>query len=158
VSLEYASRRTQRAASLISEIAAGSAKKGKDGKVTIDIDLMGPQDEGNFGPAELILAITDDEIPEKDQKKKDLTPEEMFADRIETLIVVLDDKDKKNASTFVGKNYIPFMQEMKKLGYVKPLAYLVLTSNGNDKALKWIGDNELLTKQFLDWSKRYAMR
>ena len=158
ISLEYASQRTQRASTLISQIASGSTKKGKDGGVTIDLDLLGPSDEGSFGPAELVLAITDDEIPAKDPKKKDLTPEELFADRIETVTVMLDDKEKKNASTFVGKNYIPFMLELKKLGYVKPLAYLILTSNGNPNALKWIGENEAYVKQFLDWSKNYAAK
>jgi tetratricopeptide (TPR) repeat protein len=158
ISLEYATPRTQRAAAIINQIAGSSTQKNAKGGITINLDLAAPTDEGDFGVAELLLAITDSEIDTKDSKKIKLSPQEAFAERIDSFIGMLDDKEKKNSKTFVGINYFPFMREMKTRGYVKPFAYLVLTSAGDPDALKWIGENDAKMFEFVGWAKNYRMQ
>jgi len=86
-----------------------------------------------------------------------MTAEEKFADRIDSFIGLLDTKDKKNINTFSAKAYFPFMQEMKRLGYVKPFAYLVLYHTGNAAAQEWIKNNETKMREYIGWAKAYKL-
>jgi hypothetical protein len=57
-----------------------------------------------------------------DTKTKDMTAEEKFVERLDSVIGYLDGKDKNLKSTFSAKAYFPFVSEMRRLGFVKPLA------------------------------------
>jgi len=157
ISLEFNSSRTRTAAALINEVMGKtSAKKEADDKITINLDFGAPTDEGDFGPAELVLAMGDALNKSGEAKTKNLTDEEKFAEQLELLISFLDAKDKKLKGTFSAANYFHFMTEMKRLGYVKPFAYLVLFQNGNSEALSWLKANEPKIREFLTWSKGYS--
>lgn len=157
VSLEFNSQRAQRAAALIQEIVKDNSARAADGKVTINLDLSAPSDEGDFGALDLLLSVSDAAAEKKGEtsSQKSLTAEEKFAGKIETLIGFLETGDKKNQSTFVGKNYFPFMLELKKRGYAKHFAYLVLFQSGNASAEKWLNDNNQKTIEFINWAKSY---
>ncbi len=157
LALEYNTARSKAAAGIIERATFGNSSKGADGKITINLDLSAPTDEGDFGVIDLMSAMTGDAIPDKDDKKKNMTPEERFADHLGMIIDFLDPKDKKNKNTFVAKNYFPFMLEMKAKGYVKPFAYLVLFSNGNQAALKWIDENNETMINMVNWAKTYQL-
>jgi tetratricopeptide (TPR) repeat protein len=156
VSLEFNSNRTPQAASIFTQIMGKtSAKKESDEKIVINLDFGAPTDEGDFGAAELILAMTD-ALDKSEDKTKIVTEEEKFAGRIESLISFLDSKDKKLKGTFSSVHYFPFMLEMKRLGYVKPFSYIVLLKTGNSNALAWLRENETKTREFLEWAKNYS--
>jgi tetratricopeptide (TPR) repeat protein len=156
VSLEFNSNRTPQAASIFTQIMGKtSAKKESDEKIVINLDFGAPTDEGDFGAAELILAMTD-ALDKSEDKTKIVTEEEKFAGRIESLISFLDAKDKKLKGTFSSVHYFPFMLEMKRLGYVKPFSYIVLLKTGNSNALAWLRENETKTREFLEWAKNYS--
>ena len=157
IALEFNTTRTKIAAGIIAKVTSGSSQKGADGKITISLDFLAPTDEGEFGAMELLSAITEEAIPDKDDKKKNMTPEERFVDRLEMMIGFLDPKDKKNKNTFVAKNYFPFMLEMKAKGHLKPFAYLVLRSNGNEAALKWISENNEAMINMVNWARSYQL-
>ena len=59
-------------------------------------------------------------------------------------------------STFVGKNYVPFIVDLKKNGHVQALAYLILYNSGNNLARKWLQVNDTKLKDFLQWGKAYT--
>jgi predicted ABC-type ATPase len=90
----------------------------------------------------------------KEEKDKNKSENEIFADAVDTLISLLAE-DKKLQSTFVGKTYVPFMVEMKKKGFSKTFAYLVLQQSGNKEALKWLVENEQQSINFIKWAKSY---
>ena len=156
ITLDFTSQRSKRAAAIINQIANAPAQQGTDGKITINLDISAPTDEGEFGPIELILAAND-QITEKegDDAKKNLTAEERFADRIDTVISLLDVNDKKNSKTFVAINYFPFLQEMKAKGYVKPFAYVVSYVSGSANAEEWVNANGARVREMLAWAKAY---
>jgi predicted ABC-type ATPase len=93
----------------------------------------------------------------KSEKDKDKTENEIFAEAVDTVISLLEE-DKKLKSTFVGKTYIPYMVEMKKQGFSKTFAYLVLQQNGNKEALKWLVENEQQNVKFINWARSYQLK
>jgi tetratricopeptide (TPR) repeat protein len=153
---ENFSQRTQRASLIFRDVLTGGARKGKEpNSITIFIDTDEPKDEGDFSGLSMILGLLSagSDISEEN---KNLTEEEKFVEKVESFIGFLTEDTKKTKSTFVGKNYIPFMLEMKRRGYVKPFAYLVLTNAGNENAAKWVAtDNPKLVIEFMNWAKGF---
>lgn len=150
LTLEINTPRSQRAAAIFLDVLK-SAEKNEKGSINIFLDLNAPKDEGDFGALDLILGTLTTVTSEKNKNKSKL---EIFADAVDTLISILGE-DKKLSTTFVGKTYIPFVSEMKKRGYVKHFAYLILQQNGNTEAEKWLIDEGQKTIDFLNWAKSY---
>lgn len=134
-----------------------AAQNASDGKIIINFDMGAPTDEGDFGAAELVLAMVDAINKSDDPKTQFKTPGDKFADRIESLIGLLDTKDKKNKETFSAKAYFPFMQEMKQRGYVRPFAYLVLLHTGDGLAQEWVRSNESQVREYIEWARAYKL-
>lgn len=153
LSLEFNTQRSQIAARLIKDVLKPAQKDEKTGNINIFINMDAPKDEGDFGMFELFLG-TLTTIKGKDDEKK--TENEMFVDAVGTIIaLVADSKDLK--STFIGKNYVPFVVEMKKRGFAEVLGYIVLYHSGNESALTWLNANEAKLKEFVAWSKAYSL-
>ena len=156
MSTENFSQRTRRASVIFQDVLNGGAKKENDpNTITILVDPEEKKDEGDFSGLSMILGFMNatDEISEKN---KNLSDEEKFVERVENLIDLLASNAKKSKSSFVGKNYVPFMLEMKQRGYVKPFAYLVLTNAGNTTAAKWVAsENTKTVVEFMNWAKNY---
>ncbi len=150
LTLEINTPRSQRAAVIFLDVLK-PAEKDEKGNINIFLDSNPPKDEGDFGAIELILGTLTTVKSEKDKNKPKI---EVFADAVDTLISILGE-NKKLSPTFVGKNYLPFMVEMKKRGYVKYFACLVLQQNGNAEAEKFLIDEGQKTIDFLNWAKSY---
>lgn len=157
ISLEMTTPRAKTAASMIDKTISGATQKGPKGEIVINLDLMAPKDEGDFGAAELLFAIIDKAGPDADEEKTAMSPEDRFADRFDRLIAFLDPKDKGMKGTFVAKNYFPFMLEMKQRGYVKVFAYSVLSTLGNANAAKWLMANRDALDEFHAWARSYEL-
>ena len=152
VSIEPTSQRSQIAARLIRDILKPAPTDAKTGNIQIFLDMDAPKDEGDFGMFELLLGTLTTIKGKDDGKKSD---EQIFIDAIGTMIaLVTESKDVK--ATFVGKNYVPFLTELKKRGYTDVLGYLVLHNSGNESARTWFGANEIRLREFISWSKAYA--
>ena len=154
ITMEINSQRAQRSVTIFLDTLKSAKKDEKTGNINIFLDLNAPKDEGDFGMYELLLGTL---TTVKDEKDKNKTEEEIFADAVDTLIGLLEG-DKKLASTFVGKTYVPFMVDMKKNGYSKIFAYLVLQQQGNKQAEKWLIDQGQKTIDFINWAKTYQLR
>lgn len=151
ISLEYNTPRTERAVSIIRTVLKPAAKDEKKGNINIFLDMSAPKDEGDFGMYDLFLGTL---TTVKDEKDKDKTEDEMFADAVDTVIALLQE-DKKLGSTFVGKNYVPFVAEMKQKGHSKAFSYIVLYKGGSPTAMKWLTENSEKMVEFLNWAKEY---
>ena len=153
LSLEATSQRSQYAARVIRETLTPAPKNKQTGDIEIFLDLNAAKDEGDFAMYDLFLG-TLTTIKDKDNEK--LTDEQRFADAVGTVIaLVAENKDTK--STFVGKNYVPFLVEAKKRGYSEVIGYIALHHGGNPEAGKWIDANETKVKEFFEWSKSYEL-
>lgn len=157
LSLELNTQRSRAAAAIFDDaLRAGAAQVGKDKPNTINIfvDVNAPTDEGDFSSLSLILGFVNAGGTDGLEENKNKTAEELFASKVDSLIEFLA-TDKKTRSTFAGKNYFPFMLEMKKRDFVKIFSYLVLQQAGNREAEKWLAENRPKTQQFLVWAKSY---
>jgi len=154
ISLEINTQRARQSAAIFLGILNGAKKDEKTGNINIFLDFDAPKDEGDFGMYDLILGTLTTVKSEKDKNK---TENEIFAEAVDTVIALLEE-DKKLKSTFVGKTYIPYMVEMKKQGFSKTFAYLILQQNGNKEALKWLVENEQQNIKFINWAKNYQLK
>jgi hypothetical protein len=50
------------------------------------------------------------------------------------------------------------MVDMKKNGYSKIFAYLVLQQSGNKQAEKWLVEQGQKTVDFINWAKAYQLK
>jgi tetratricopeptide (TPR) repeat protein len=154
ISLEINSERAQRSALIIQNVLQGGVSKGNNpNDININVDANAPKDEGDFDALNLMLGISKvgTGINAANENQSD---EESFASQLESIIGFLE-KENKIQSTFVGKNYIPYMVEMKRQGHVKPFAYIVMYHTGNKNAQKWLTDNNEKAQAFLSWAKAY---
>ncbi|HEY8560774.1 MAG TPA: tetratricopeptide repeat protein [Pyrinomonadaceae bacterium] len=151
ISLETNTPRAARSVKIFLDALNSAQKDEKTGNINIFMDINAPKDEGDFAMYDLLLGTLTAVKTDEDKNKTD---EEIFAGAVDTLIAMLSE-DKKISKTFVGKTYIPFMAEMKKQGFSKIFAYLVLQKNGNKAAEKWLVENERKTLDFFSWAKSY---
>ena len=154
ISLEINTQRSKQSVDIFLNILSAAKKDEKTGNINIILDFDAPKDEGDFGIYDLFLGTL---TVVKSDEDKNKTENEIFAEAVDTLIALLAE-DKKLKSTFVGKTYIPFMVEMKKQGFSKTFAYLVLQQNGNKEALKWLVENEQQNIKFINWAKSYQLK
>lgn len=150
ISLEFNSDRTRSSAAIFRNGLRPPSKDEK-GNIQIFVNPDSPTDEGEFMMYDLLLGTL---TVGKDDKDKNKTEAEIFVDAVDTFISLLAE-DKKLASTFVGKNYVPFLAELKSKGFVKPFAYLVLYQTGDSAGMKWLTENDAQLTSFIKWAKAY---
>lgn len=153
LTLEINTPRAGRSVSIFLNALQSAKKNEKTGNINIFVDGDAPKDEGDFLMYDLMLGTLTTVKAEKDAKKSE---SEIFAEAVDTLIALLSE-DKKLASTFVGKTYIPFLVEMKKRGFTKTFAYLVLQQSGSKEAEKFLIDNADQTLAFMNWAKSHQI-
>lgn len=153
VGLEQNSQRTLAAAGILTDVLKPAPKDPKTGNISILLNMDAPKDEGDFGMYDLFLGTL---TTVKDDKDKNKTDNEMFVDAVGTLIALIEE-DKKLASTFVGKHYVPFVVDMKKNGHVEAFGYMVLYLNGKQSAMAWLKANDAKLGDFLKWAKAYRL-
>jgi len=154
ITLELGSPRSERAVAIIQDVLRGGVSQGKNpNDIQITLNPDSPKDEGDFTSLEMILGLSKvgTDITNEDKNK---TQEEKFADQVESFISFLE-TDEKTKTTFVGKNYYPFMIEMKRRGYARYFAYLVLQQSGNQAAEKWLDNNSEKAIEFINWARKF---
>jgi len=155
VSLEYNTNRTKPAVSAIMSTLKPPGKDPKSGNTVINLDFGGPTDEGDFGTVDMHLPMMLVSKDEKD-KAKAKTDNEVFIEALDTAIGLLA-SDKKLASTFVGRTYVPFMVDMKRSGNLEAFAYMVLSLSGKQDVSPWLDANEAKLKSMIAWAKDYRL-
>jgi len=153
LSLEYNTPKSKNAAAILSDTLKPPATNPDTGNVTIFLSMDAPKDEGDFGMYDLLLGTL---MIAKDKNEKARSENEMFVDAVGTLIGLLSE-DKKLRSSFIGKNYVPFMVEMKRMGYVEPFGYMALYISGKADAMTWLKANDAKFGEFMKWAKGYQL-
>lgn len=149
--MEFGTPRSQRAAELAITMLKPTERNHQSGGNSIKADINGPKDEGEFAAYEKKLGGLTAFVSEKDTGK---TNEEKFAEGVDELIVMIGG-DSKIRDTFVGRKYIPFLVEARRLGYSRFLAYILLSQSGNENATRFLLANKLQTDAFIEWAYTY---
>jgi len=152
--LELNSDRSKRAAAIVM-LGLAPAKKSKNGNIEIFFDINAPKDEGDYGMYDLLLGTLGVVDKDKDKNAKPKTEAEKFQDSLSTFIGLLGG-DKNLKETFVGKQYVPFLVDLKAAGHLETLANLVQFQSGaNEEAGKWVLANIPKVTALNKWSKDY---
>jgi tetratricopeptide (TPR) repeat protein len=151
ISLEMNSARSQDAAAIIRDVLKPAPKDPNTGNINIFVNMGGPKDEGDYTMYELFLGTL---TTPKDDKEKKLTEDEMFVSGLDTMIAIITE-DEKLKNTFVGKQYVPFVAELKQKGYSEILGYTVLYLSGKPDAMKWLEAHDAKFGEFVAWTKAY---
>ncbi|MBK9437610.1 MAG: tetratricopeptide repeat protein [Chloracidobacterium sp.] len=151
LTLEYNSQRAKTAASILTDVLKPASKDPKTGSINIFLDLNAPTDEGDFGMYDLLLGTL---TTFKDGKDKNKPENQISVDAAGTVIGLLSE-DKKLKSTFIGKEYVPFLTQLKKNGHLESFGYMVLYISGKEDAMKWLDANNVKFGAFLEWAKAY---
>ncbi len=159
ITIEFNTARTKRALAIVQDVIKGGMKQGdKPNEFQITLNWNAPKDEGDFGGIELLMGLRGMSKVSKDKDEgKPKTEEELFVEQITSAFVWFE-TDDKNKSTFVAQNYYPFFAELKKRGYMKCFAYLLLQQGGNEKAAEWMQINKEQTLEFLNWAKDFRLK
>jgi tetratricopeptide (TPR) repeat protein len=155
LSLEYNTQRTEISAKLIKDILSPPAKNPKTGNLNIFLDLNAPTDEGDFGMFDLLIGT----MTVRGDDDKDKSDNQMFIEAIDAFIGLLAG-EKKLASTFVGRNYVPFITELKARGHTEAFGNMVIYINdrNNAEAAKWLEANGIKLQAFFNWARAYTGR
>jgi hypothetical protein len=153
VSVEYGTPRARKAIDVIFASLRPAAKDPKTGNTVITLEADGPTDEGDFGPIDMLFGMLTAMPADKGEDRSD---NQAFISGVDKMIGLLT-SDKKIASTFVGRNYVPFMAEMKARGHIEAFAnmIMVIRDSRNQEASKWISSNDAKVKAFVSWAKAY---
>ncbi len=155
--LELNSDRSKRAAA-VAMLGLAPAKKGENGNIQIFFDVDAPKDEGDYGMYDLLIGTLGVVDKDKDKNKKPKTEAEKFHDSLSTFIALLSE-DKNLKKTFIGKQYVPFLVDLKAAGHLETLANLVQFQSGaNEEAGKWVMANISKVTALNKWSKDYQPR
>jgi len=151
LSVEYNTKRSGNAATIIMDVLKPPQPDPKTGNLRIDLDFGSPIDEGDFGAVNLLLPMM---MAAKDEKDKGKTRKELFIEAMDSLISMLGE-DKKLSNTFVGKQYVPFMLDMKKHGHLEAFGNMVLYISGDGSVQPWLAANDAKLYEFMTWAKAY---
>lgn len=159
LSLEANTDRARRLAEMVAKnLDSGATRDPDSGDINIMINTSAPTDEGDFSTVELMLSMKSAlRISGDDDKEKAKSRGEKFVEALEMLLSSIGE-DKKNRKTFVGKNYFPYLAELKEKGYADILGHIILVQIGSEDSLKWLGDNESRLNAFSAWARNYGTK
>lgn len=153
IAIEYGTNRTGNAAAIVADVLKPAPKDPKTGSYTVNLDFFAPKDEGDFTGISLLLPTL---MTVKDDKDKKKTENEMFVDALSS-IIALAAEDKELKKSFIGKNYIPFMAEMKQNGHVEAFGYMVRYITGHADAGDWLRAHDEKLGKLFAWAKAYRL-
>lgn len=156
--IELNTTRSKRTSAIVMLVLA-PAKKSEDGSINIFMNLNAPKDEGDYGMYELLLGTLGVIDKDKEKGEKPKTEAERFQDSLSTFIGLLGG-DKKLKETFVGKQYVPFLIDLKAAGHLEALANLIRFQSGvgGEESKQWITANIAKISAMNKWAKEYHRR
>ena len=151
--LELNSARSKRASAIVMLVLA-PAKKNASGGIEINLNMDSPKDEGDYMMYDLLLGTLG--VIDDDKDKKPKTEAERFKESLSTFISLLSE-DEKLTKTFVGKQYVPFLVDLKAAGHLEALANLIRFQSGvgGDESKQWITSNIAKVTAMNKWAKDY---
>jgi len=151
LTLEPASGRATNASATLLQLVGGNVTKGdKPGNINITLALgdKAHQDEGDFGPIEMSMAIG----VAAGQMKKEGKPEESPFEQIATTYVLIGESlANMKPKGFAAAYYAPFFADAHKRGLVQALVYRALQSGQIDGAEDWKQQNDSKLREFQEW-------
>lgn len=153
--LEPSTKRSEGALEILGRALTGGVEPGaKANEISITLDLNAPTDEGDFGPAALVIGIA--RAAEKTEEGEAKSEVEIRAAQFETIVGVLSELEPEKEPKFTHAHYLPYFIEMKKRGLVEPFLFYIHQSSGLPGVREWLDANRSRVAELLAWSAGYA--
>lgn len=158
--LEPEGPRARKALPMLEAALAGNVTQGKDSNhinITMVETPKSLKDEGDFGPAELMISIAkagDMMVDDSKEAKKKRTPFEKRASLMTVFCEVLGNSQPKGG--FAAKFYAPYFAALEKAGHAEALAVRVWQSAPVDGQQEWASENRSKMDALAAWSADYS--
>ncbi|SFI51598.1 tetratricopeptide repeat protein [Halpernia frigidisoli] len=134
-----------------------SQKEDKSISLSIDEETLKNIDkkqktENDFSSVDLALSMA--AALDFDEKNKDQSEIQKFAEKFKTITLVMDEV-KKNKKGYYWEFLAPYFIEMNKKNLIEPFANVIYLSSQNKEATEYAEKNSDKIKEFYNWSKNY---
>ena len=143
---------------IVSQMSKGVSKQG-DHSISLAIDEntlnkvnKKRKSENDFSTADVVLSLS--AALDFDEKNKNKTDIEKFAQKFETICNALDET-KKNQKGYFWEILAPYFIEMKNRNLIEPFSNIVFLSANNGDATEYSNLNPDKIEAFYLWSKNY---
>lgn len=158
--LEPEGPRAKKALPLLEAALAGNVTQGEDAnhiKITMVETRKSLKDEGDFGPAELMISIVkagDLIVDASKEAPKKSTPFEKRASLVSVFCEALANSHPKGG--FAAKFYAPYFAALQKAGHAEALAARVWQAAPVEGQMEWAKENGTKMDALAAWSADYA--
>jgi hypothetical protein len=118
--------------------------------VVLTLSSDSKKDEGDFGPAEMGLALG--VAVEHTEAKKDLTP---FANRVSRYALLAENLASVKGNGFAARYYVPFFAAIHDRDSLSAFVYIVFQSANLPGAAEWKSDHETKLQEYQTWLAAY---
>nr|WP_321231133.1 tetratricopeptide repeat protein [uncultured Psychroserpens sp.] len=151
--LEPNSRRSPQAAGLIKEIMGANVSQDKDKPNTINISLSLPDDDDDFGAAEMMLSML--EASKKLEKNEGKSEDELFIANTDSFFTMMGELKKKKHKGIYWDIYVPFFDDLAKSEFMETYYYHVMQSV-NENSTDWLNSHPQEVDALMLWLKSKA--
>jgi len=146
---------------IISLMKKGVSQQG-DNSISLSIDEntlnqinKKKKSENDFSTIDMVLSMS--AALDYDEKNKNKTEIEKFADKFKTICDALDES-KKNQKGYYWDFLVPYFLEMKNKNLIEPFSNIIFLSTSNENALEYSKQNFEKINKFYEWSKNYSWK
>ncbi|MBR9845002.1 MAG: tetratricopeptide repeat protein [Algicola sp.] len=150
--LEPNSRRSTEAGKLIQEMMRSNVSRDPDKPNTINVSLVFPSGDNEFGSAEMMLSLL--EASKMTEENKDKTEDELFIENTRSFFKILGELNSEKKKGIYWNIYIPFFNDIAESDHMDAYCYYVMQAvNPYSKA--WFEVNQDQLQAFEAWLNDY---
>ncbi|WP_299227619.1 tetratricopeptide repeat protein [uncultured Psychroserpens sp.] len=146
--LEPNTARAKEAANLVQTIMKSNVSRDNNKPNTINISLSFPDEDDDFGPAELMISML--EASKSLEENEGKTEDELFIENTDSFFTVLGELKKKKHASIYWDFYVPFFYALAKSEHMAAYCYYVMQSV-NPNSETWLDTNSDKLSNFDEW-------
>jgi hypothetical protein len=146
--LEPTSGRSTEAGKLIQEMMRSNVSKDPNKPNTINVSLVFPSGDNEFGSAEMMLSLL--EAAKTTERNKDKTEDELFIDNTRSFFNILGELNTDKKKGIYWNIYIPFFYNIAQSEHMDAYSYYVMQAV-NPYATAWFEVNKDQLDAFDTW-------
>ena len=146
--LEPNSRRSPEAGKLIQEMMRSNVTRDPDKPNTINVSLVFPSGDNEFGSAEMMLSLL--EAAKSTEENRDKTEDELFIQNTTSFFKILGELHSDKKKGIYWNIYIPFFYDIAQSEHMDAYCYYVMQSV-NPYATAWFEVNKDKLDAFDTW-------
>lgn len=140
------------------DLIYGSVSEKENGNLLITVSPGGDSDEGEFGGAELSLAIMNAaaSIVEEDDPRPKLSPVAQSASLVRQVVEsAIGQNEKPNKREFAARYYLPYFSGLLESGNLETAVFMAYSSSAAEEVVEWLDSHPEQVSALAEWNERY---